>query len=78
MKRDAVLGYAAEHNAFFIRLFENGHAVSQCFGIPCQDQSHEEADSIMSLLYVKKLFWLSGSALDQTIDGLHKLKLHLD
>lgn len=73
MNRDAILGYTREENAFFIRLFEDDQAVSAFFGMYYDQKDEEEAEKIMSLLYVKKLFWLNGTALEDTLKGLDKL-----
>ena len=74
MTRDAILGYAKDQHAFFIRLFENNRAVSQFFGLPCQYQDTEQAEKIMSLLYLKKAFWLSGSSLENILSGLEEIR----
>lgn len=75
MRRDAILGYAQDQHIFFIRLFENNKAVSDSFGISCCADDQEQAEKVMSLLYLKKSFWLSGSSLENTLSGLNELSI---
>jgi hypothetical protein len=37
-QRDAILGYADEQHAYFIRLIENNTVLGNCYGLFCEVQ----------------------------------------
>ena len=71
--RDAIIGYATDKQAFFIRLFENDQAISDFVGLYCQDQKSREAESIMLILSLKRSFWLNGWNSVDILNGLKPL-----
>ncbi|MBF6964618.1 hypothetical protein HN241_01275 [Acinetobacter baumannii] len=72
-QRDAVLGYADEQHAYYIRLIENDAVLGESYGIFCENQESEAAESIMTTLFLKKSFWLNGSEFTDIVKGLHPL-----
>lgn len=68
--RDAIIGYATDKKAFFIRLFENDEAISEFVGIHCLDRKSPEAENIMLILYLKRSFWIDGWTSNDILDGL--------
>ena len=73
-QRDAILGYADEQHAYYIRLIENNTVLGDSYGLTCQHPNSEAAESIMTTLFLKKSFWLNGSAFTDIIKGLELLQ----
>jgi hypothetical protein len=69
-QRDAILGYADEQHAYFIRLIENNTVLGNA--MDCFVKS-EAAESIMTTLFLKKSFWLNGSEFQHIVQGLQPL-----
>lgn len=72
-QRDAVLGYANEQHAYYIRLIENDAVLGESYGLFCENQDSEAAESIMTTLFLKKSFWLNGSEYIDIVKGLQLL-----
>jgi hypothetical protein len=72
-QRDAVLGYANEQHAYYIRLIENDAVLGESYGIFCENPESEAAESIMTTLFLKKSFWLNGSEYIDIVKGLQLL-----
>lgn len=72
-RRDAILGYADEQHAFFIRLIENNTVLGESYGLFCDNQNSEAAESIMTTLFLKKSFWLNGSEFNDIVKGLNPI-----
>ncbi|ENW03792.1 MULTISPECIES: hypothetical protein [Acinetobacter] len=72
-QRDAILGYADEQHAYFIRLIENNTVLGNCYGLFCESPDSEAAESIMTTLFLKKSFWLNGSEFQHIVQGLQPL-----
>ncbi|HGH3200976.1 TPA: hypothetical protein ACJK0G_003523, partial [Acinetobacter baumannii] len=51
-QRDAVLGYADEQHAYYIRLIENDAVLGESYGIFCENPESEAAESIMTTLFL--------------------------
>ncbi len=74
-QRDAILGYADEQHAYYIRLIENNSTLGEsCYGLPCAHPNSEESEQIMTTLFLKKSFWLNGSAFHDIIKGLQPIQ----
>ena len=54
-QRDAILGYADDQHAYYIRLIEDNIVLGSHYGLVCE-QNTDEAESIMTTLYLKKSF----------------------
>jgi hypothetical protein len=50
-QRDAVLGYANEQHAYYIRLIENDAVLGESYGLFCENPDSEAAESIMTTLF---------------------------
>ena len=72
-QRDAILGYADEQHAYFIRLIENNTILGHSYGLFCESPDSEAAESIMTTLFLKKSFWLNGSEFQNVVQGLQPL-----
>ena len=72
-QRDAILGYADEQHAYFIRLIEDNIIVGKSYGLFCESPNSEAAESIMTTLFLKKSFWLNGSAFQDIVKGLNPI-----
>lgn len=72
-QRDAVLGYANEQHAYYIRLIENDAVLGESYGLFCENPDSEAAESIMTTLFLKKSFWLNGSEYIDIVKGLQLL-----
>jgi len=72
-QRDAILGYADEQHAYFIQLIENNTILGNSYGLICNNPHSDDADSIMTTLFLKKSFWLNGSAFTDVIKGLEAI-----
>lgn len=72
-QRDAVLGYANEQHAYYIRLIENDAVLGESYGLFCENPDSEAAESIMMTLFLKKSFWLNGSEYLDIVKGLQPL-----
>ncbi|ENX41006.1 MULTISPECIES: hypothetical protein [unclassified Acinetobacter] len=72
-QRDAILGYADEQHAYFIRLIENDTVLGNCYGLFCESPNSEAAESIMTTLFLKKSFWLNGSEFSDIVKGLNPI-----
>ena len=72
-QRDAILGYADEQHAYYIRLIENNMELGESYGLVCPHPNSEAAESIVTTLFLKKSFWLNGSAFNDIIKGLQRL-----
>ncbi len=72
-QRDAVLGYANEQDAYYIRLIENDAVLGESYGLFCENPDSETAESIMTTLFLKKSFWLNGSEYLDIVKGLQPL-----
>jgi len=70
-RRDAILGYADEQHAYFIRLIEDNNVLGNSYGLFCESPNSEAAESIMTTLFLKKSFWLNGSEFNDIIKGLN-------
>ncbi len=55
-QRDAVLGYANEQHAYYIRLIENDAVLGESYGLFCENPDSEAAESIMTTLFFEKIF----------------------
>ena len=73
-QRDAILGYANEKHAYFIQLIENNMVMGESYGLVCPHPNSEAAESIMTTLFLKKSFWMNGSAFTDIIKGLEPLQ----
>ena len=71
-QRDAVLGYANEQHAYYIRLIENDAVLGESYGLFCENPDSEAAESIMTTLF-EKSFWLNGSEYLDIVKGLQPL-----
>jgi hypothetical protein len=69
-RRDAILGYADEQHAFFIRLIENNTVLGESYGLFCDNQNSEAAESIMTTLFLKNLFGSMALSLMILLKGL--------
>ena len=74
-QRDAVLGYADEQHAYYIRLIEDNNVLDSQYGLFCENTNSDDAESIMTTLFLKKSFWLNGSAFNDIVKGLEPLAL---
>ncbi|OTG89236.1 hypothetical protein [Acinetobacter sp. ANC 3832] len=74
-QRDAILGYADEQHAYYIRLIENDTVLGSNYGLPCANPNSDIAESIMTTLFLKKSFWLNGSEFTDIVKGLQPLSL---
>ncbi len=74
-QRDAILGYADEQHAYYIRLIENDHVLGSQYGLFCENTNSDDAESIMTTLFLKKSFWLNGSEFNDIVKGLEPLAL---
>jgi hypothetical protein len=72
-QRDAVLGYANEQHAYYIRLIENDAVLGESYGLFCENPDSEPAESIITTLFLKKSFWLNGSEYIDIVKGLQLL-----
>jgi len=72
-QRDAVLGYANEQHAYYIRLIENDAVLGESYGLFCENPDSEAAESIMTTLCVKNSFSLNGSEYLDIVKGLQPL-----
>lgn len=72
-QRDAILGYADEQHAYFIRLIENDTVLGNSYGLFCESPDSESAESIMTTLFLKKSFWLNGSEFNDIVKGLNPI-----
>ena len=72
-QRDAILGYADEQHAYFIRLIENNTVLGNSYGLFCESPDSESAESIMTTLFLKKSFWLNGSEFKDIVKGLNPI-----
>ncbi|MDH0030162.1 MULTISPECIES: hypothetical protein [unclassified Acinetobacter] len=72
-QRDAILGYADEKHAYFIRLIENNIVLGNSYGLFCESPNSEAAESIMTTLFLKKSFWLNGSEFNDIVKGLNPI-----
>ncbi|WP_038342460.1 hypothetical protein [Acinetobacter sp. A47] len=72
-QRDAILGYADEQHAYFIRLIENNTVLGNSYGLFCENPDSETAESIMTTLFLKKSFWLNGSEFNDIVKGLNPI-----
>ena len=72
-QRDAVLGYANEQRADYMRLIENDAALGESYGLFCENPDSEAAESIITTLFLKKSFWLNGSEYLDIVKGLQPL-----
>lgn len=72
IQRDAILGYADKQHAYFIQLIENNTNLGNSYGLICNPHS-DDAESIMTTLFLKKSFWLNGSAFTDIIKGLEPI-----
>ncbi|ENV36550.1 MULTISPECIES: hypothetical protein [Acinetobacter] len=70
-RRDAILGYADEQHAYFIRLIEDNNVLGNSYGLFCESPNSEAAESIMTTLFLKKSFWLNGSEFNDIVKGLN-------
>ncbi len=70
-RRDAILGYADEQHAYFIRLIEENNVLGNSYGLFCESPNSEAAESIMTTLFLKKSFWLNGSEFNDIVKGLN-------
>lgn len=73
-QRDAILGYADDQHAYYIRLIENNSPLGESYGLPCAHPHSEESEQIMTTLFLKKSFWLNGSAFQDIIKGLQPIQ----
>lgn len=73
-QRDAILGYADDQHAYYIRLIEDNIVLGSHYGLICE-QNTDEAESIMTTLFLKKSFWLNGSTFSDIVKGLQPLSL---
>lgn len=74
-QRDAILGYADDQHAYYIRLIENNAPLGEaCYGLTCDHPHSEESEKIMTTLFLKKSFWLNGSTFSDTIKGLQAIQ----
>lgn len=55
-RRDAILGYADEQHAYFIRLIEDNNVLGNSYGLFCESPNSEAAESIMTTLFLKNPF----------------------
>ncbi|MEG0482660.1 hypothetical protein [Acinetobacter piscicola] len=74
-QRDAILGYADEQHAYYIRLIEDNTVLGSQYGLFCENTNSDTAESIMTTLFLKKSFWLNGSAFNDIVKGLEPLTL---
>lgn len=74
-QRDAVLGYADEQHAYYIRLIEDNNVMGSQYGLFCENTNSDDAESIMTTLFLKKSFWLNGSSFHDIVKGLQPLAL---
>ncbi|GAA5014919.1 MULTISPECIES: hypothetical protein [Acinetobacter] len=72
-QRDAILGYANEQHAYYIRFIENNTVLGNCYGLFCPDPESDDAENIMMTLFLKKSFWLNGSDFQNIVKGLQPL-----
>ncbi|EKU52196.1 MULTISPECIES: hypothetical protein [Acinetobacter] len=72
-QRDAILGYADEQHAYFIRLIENNTVLGNSYGLFCESPDSENAEHIMTTLFLKKSFWLNGSEFNDIVKGLNPI-----
>ena len=72
-QRDAILGYANDQHAYYIRLIENDVILGTDYGLACEQSNVDAADSIMTTLFLKKSFWLNGSDFSDIVKGLQAL-----
>ncbi len=72
-QRDAILGYANDQHAYYIRLIENDAILGTDYGLVCEQSNVDAADSIMTTLFLKKSFWLNGSDFSDIVKGLQAL-----
>ncbi|MDA1254358.1 MAG: hypothetical protein O2928_07690 [Proteobacteria bacterium] len=70
-RRDAILGYADEQHAYFIRLIEDNNVLGNSYGLFCESPNSEASESIMTTLFLKKSFWLNGSEFNDIVKGLN-------
>ena len=75
LQRDAILGYADQQQAYYIRFIENHRVIGSYTTLKHSPQS-DDAEHIMTLLYLKKTFWLNGSAFQDVIKGLQSLPVY--
>lgn len=73
--RDAILGYANDQNAYYIRLIENNAELGHLYGLSCDQPDSDAAESIMTTLFLKKSFWMNGSAFTDIVKGLKTITL---
>ena len=74
-QRDAILGYSDDQHAYYIRLIENDTVLGSHYGLICEHSYGDEAESAMTTLFLKKSFWLNGSAFSDIVKGLQPLSL---
>ncbi len=74
-QRDAILGYADKQHAYYIRLIENDNVLGSQYGLFCENTNSDDAESIMTTLFLKKSFWLNGSEFNDIVKGLEPLAL---
>ncbi|MFW2174566.1 hypothetical protein ACG95N_13705 [Acinetobacter guillouiae] len=74
-QRDAILGYADEQHAYYIRLIEDNNVLGSQYGLFCENTNSDIAESIMTTLFLKKSFWLNGSEFSDIVKGLEPLPL---
>lgn len=72
-QRDAILGYAEQQHAYYIRFIEDHQVIGGSYTLL---SDAEDAEKIMTLLYLKKTFWLNGSTFQDVIKGLQILAVH--
>ncbi|WP_336983997.1 hypothetical protein [Acinetobacter soli] len=75
-QRDAVFGYAQDLHAYYIQFIENNKILENRYGLVCNLNDEDQADSIMTTLILKKSFWMNGSSLYDITRGLQLLAPH--
>lgn len=72
-QRDAILGYADDLHAYYIRFIEDNMVLGESYGLFCNHPENDEAEQIMTTLFLKKSFWINGSDFQDIVKGLQEI-----